>query len=46
MNKIVEISIPVPDYFGVEVFFQSLYFKESPSKKYVLEVLEQLHKEG
>ncbi len=46
MKSVVVIEIPVPNYYGDGIFYQQLLFNHSPTKEYVIEVLERLHKES
>lgn len=41
----VRLSIPIKNYEGTGVFFQHLYFKESPSKEEVLAILKRYHEQ-
>lgn len=41
--RVMHIEIPIPNYYGEEVFHQTLLFEEFPSREKIVEVLEKLH---
>ena len=43
MKIIYVIEIPIPDYYGENVYHQKLFFENSPSFQQVKEVLHKLH---
>ena len=42
---IVKIEIPINDYYEKDVYFQELYFDHSPTKEFVLDVLNSYQKQ-
>ena len=42
---IVRIKIPINYYYGKDVYFQELYFDHSPTKEFVLNVLNSYQKQ-